>query len=130
MAQLANPTTDDQGNVNLALEQLNIQWMNLRPHNDIDNFHHEIYGICREQIIVVLLPFDIICRHTCTAGRRNEYYVWHALAIKENRTVENKMGQARVGNAWYLREDWMELETEMTGLDWLNHITDWSVIIR
>ncbi len=130
MSQLTNPTTDDQSNINLALEQLNVKWMNLRPDNDIDTFQHEIYGVCQNQIVVVLLPFNIICRHTCSAGKRNRYYVWHALAIKENRTVENKRGQAKVGSAWFLREDWQEA-TEgregLTGLKWLQYITDWGV---
>ncbi len=129
MSRLSNPTTDDQGNVNLALEELRIQWMNLRPDTDIDTFNHEIYGICMQnKIIVVLLPFNIICRHTCTANRRNRYYVWHALAIKENRTVENKKGQAQVGRAWFLRDDWEHRTEGITGLDWLKSVTSMRMV--
>lgn len=131
MSQLEDPTTDDQGNVNLALDELNIKWMNLRPSQNIDTFEQEIYGVCNHQLIVVLLPFNIICRHTCTPTRRDEYYVWHALAIKENRTVEKKMEQARVGSAWFLQDDWNKLSRQrqdLTGVEWLEYITDLQMV--
>ena len=129
MSELQRPTTDDQGNVNQALEYLNIHWMNLKSNDNIDTFEHEVYGVCDHRIIVVLLPFNVICRHTCSAQRRDEYYVWHALAIKENRTVTNKMEQARVGGAWFLREDWEGGRRDLTDVEWLKEITDWKVIL-
>ena len=130
MSRIKKPTTDDQGNVNLALETLDIQWANLRPHQNIDDLEFLIYGTCRLKrikIIVMLLHFGIVCRHTCTPERRNEYFVWHALAIKENRTVVNKKLQAQWGDAWYLCDDWQarsEAAPAIKGLDWLYHITD------
>ena len=131
MSRLKWPTTDDQGNVNLALDKLDIRWMNFKPTQNIDTFEHEIYGVCRNKMIVMLMPFNVVCRHTCSAARREEYYVWHALAIKENRTVENKMSQARVGGAWFLSENWMTLSSQVEGLkgpEWLQHIADPAVI--
>ena len=131
MSRLKWPTTDDQGNVNLALDKLDIRWMNFKRTQNIDTFEHEIYGVCKNKMIVMLMPFNVVCRHTCNAARREEYYVWHALAIKENRTVENKMSQARVGGAWFLSENWMTLSSQAEGLkgpEWLQHIADPAVI--
>ena len=122
MSYLKHPTTDDQGNINLVLDELDIKWTNLNSKEDIDNIHYDIYGIGRHRLSVVLLSFDVICRHTCNPEYRNDYYVWHALAIKENRTVENKIEQAQVGNAWLLNSDWISLGQNLTGLDWLNSI--------
>jgi len=131
MSRLKWTTTDDQGNVNLALDKLEVRWMNFKPSQDIDYFEHEIYGVCKYKIIVMLMPFNIVCRHTCEARRREEYYVWHALAIKENRTVENKMTQAKVGGAWFLREDWMSRSSQaetLRGPQWLEHVADLDVV--
>ena len=45
--------------------------------------------------------------------------------------MENKRGQARVGSAWFLREDWMErsqMREDITAVEWLRFITDWDVV--
>ncbi|CAI8048560.1 hypothetical protein GBAR_LOCUS26768, partial [Geodia barretti] len=60
----------------------------------------------------MLLPETVVCRYICDPGQRNNYYVWHTFAIKENRTVVNKMSQAKVGNAWFLRSDWSTASQE------------------
>lgn len=122
MSSLTHPTTDDQGNINLVLDELDVKWTNLSPKENIDNIHSDIYGTGRHRLNVVLLSFDVICRHTCNAAYRDSYYVWHALAIKENRTVANKIEQARIGNAWFLRLDWLSIGQNLTGLEWLNSI--------
>ncbi|KAL5457715.1 hypothetical protein EMCRGX_G035003 [Ephydatia muelleri] len=122
MSSLKYPTTDDQGNINLVLDELDVKWTNLSPKENIDDIHYDIYGTGRHRLNVVLLSFDVICRHTCNTVYRDSYYVWHALAIKENRTVANKIEQARIGNAWFLRLDWLNIGQNLTGLEWLNSI--------
>ena len=132
MSGIKEPTTDDQGNINLAFHTMGLRWMNLKPKDNIDYLESEIYGLCsRSHLIVMLLPFNVICRQTCMPSRREEYYVWHAVAIKENRTVENKVLGARAGHAWLLAEDWLqrsEAEPLLVGLKWLRHLVDQSTM--
>lgn len=133
MSQLKRPTTDDQGNINLALDFLDISWVRLKPSDNIDNWKSDIHGIIRVKklsptyMFVMLLSFGTVCRHTCAPKDRDKYTVWHALAIKENRTLENKMKQARAGSAWFLSEHWQQLsenKPSLTTVDWLRYITD------
>ena len=131
MSGIKEPTTDDQGNINLAFHTMGLQWMNLKPKDNIDYVESEIYGLCsRAHLTVTLLPFNVICRQICMLSRREEYYVWHAVAIKDNRTVEKKMLGARAGHAWLLAENWLErseAEPLLVGLGWLRHLVDQSM---
>ena len=48
------------------------------------------------------------------------------------RTVLNKMSQAKVGNAWFLRSDWsvasQEAGPHVVGVAWLRHISDPNLV--
>ena len=81
--------------------------------------------MCKNYMIVMLMPETIVCRYVCKAEEKEKYFVWHTYAIKENRTVENKMTQAKVGSAWFLREDWHKrslLRPDFQGTVWLRDI--------
>lgn len=133
-----DPTTDDQGNINKALNFLKIKWMNIRPTQNIDLIHKNLFGVVTleqhpepSKMIVMLMPFNTVCRQTCVPEKRNEYFVWHAVAIKENRTVERKVSQAKVGSAWFLSERWQEISKEnpsLRGVDWLRKVVDPELI--
>ena len=130
MASLKWTTTDDQGSINRVLESLNVKWLDFKSTQNIDHRKEDIFGIVRHQsfkMFIGLLSFEKICRHTCTPERRRDYFVWHALAIKENRTVERKMSQARLGGAWFLSEQWEELshpQPILTPIEWLKLVMD------
>ena len=138
MSSMKDPTTDDQGNINKALYFLKIKWMNIRPTQNIDFIHKNLFGVINleqhpesSKLIVMLMPFSTVCRQTCVPEKRNEYFVWHAVAIKENRTVERKVSQARVGSAWFLSEQWQEISKEnplLRGVDWLRKVVDPELI--
>ena len=134
---MRDPTTDDQGNINKALDFLKIKWMNIRPTQNIDFVEKDIFGVVNfkqselTKMIVMLMPFNTVCRQTCTPQKRNEYFVWHAVAIKENRTVERKVSQAKVGSAWFLSERWQEISEEnpmLRGVEWLRKVVDPELI--
>ena len=138
MSSMNDPTTDDQGNINKALNFLKIKWMNIRPTQNIDLIHKNLFGVVTleqhpepSKMIVMLMPFNTVCRQTCVPEKRNEYFVWHAVAIKENRTVERKVSQAKVGSAWFLSERWQEISKEnpsLRGVDWLRKVVDPELI--
>ena len=138
MSSMKDPTTDDQGNINKALNFLKIKWMNIRPTQNIDFIHKNLFGVVNleqhpesSKLMVMLMPFSTVCRQTCVPEKRNEYFVWHAVAIKENRTVERKVSQARVGSAWFLSEQWQEISEEnpsLRGVDWLRKVVDPELI--
>ena len=110
----------------------NVRWINLDKTRNIDALESEVYGVCRNHMIIMLLPENIVCRYICNPLDKDKYYVWHTFAIKENRTVENKMSQAKVGSAWYLREDWNEqsaIAPTLTGVEWLRAIADKELLV-
>lgn len=133
MSSLKDQITDDQGSINKALEALKVKWVNLKPTENIDHIERDVFGVLNiktprlTKMIVMLMPFSTVCRQTCVPERREDYFVWHAVAIKENRTVERKMSQARVGNAWFLSDDWQRISAEnplLTGVEWLRKVVD------
>ena len=137
MSAMKDPTTDDQGNINKAMDALKIKWMNIRPTQNIDVIHKDIFGMINlkhpepMKMIVMLMPFSTVCRQTCVPEKRNDYFVWHAVAIKENRTVERKVSQARVGSAWFLSERWQEISKRnpsLQGVNWLRKVVDPELI--
>ena len=137
MSGVKDPTTDDQGSINKALETLKVKWMNIKPTDNIDVLERDVFGVVSikspqaMKLIVMLMPFSTVCRQTCMPERRNEYFVWHAVAIKENRTVERKMSQARVGNAWFLSEQWQTISDAnpfLKGVEWLRKVVDPNLI--
>lgn len=137
MSSLKDPTTDDQGNINKALDALNIKWMNLKPTENIDLISRDVFGVIslkflrQAKLVVMLMPFTTVCRQTCVPKKRNDYFVWHAVAIKENRTVERKMTQAKVGSAWFLSEQWQTISDanpSLKGVEWLRAVVDPKLI--
>ena len=106
MSRLKWPTTDDQSNVNFALDKLDIRWMNLKRTQNIDTFEHEIYGVCKNKMIVMLMPFNVVCRHTCNAARREEYYVWHALTRRTGLLRVRWARQEWAGHGFSVRTGW------------------------
>ena len=130
---MKHATTDDQGNINKALDFLNIKWLNIKPTDNIDVLEKDVFGVIdikspkQMKLIVMLMSFGVVCRQTCDPERRNDYFVWHAVAIKENRTVERKISQAKVGNAWFLSEKWQkisEAHPSLKGVEWLKAVVD------
>lgn len=127
MAKREWTTTDDQNSINLVLDSFKIKWMDLRKSDDIEERKHDILGVVRKDkpkfhMFVSLFSFEKVCRRTCSPEKRQNYYVWHALAIAENRTVVNKMNQANMGGAWFLSPQWMELtmtQPTLQGEEWL-----------
>lgn len=137
MSAMKDPTTDDQGNINKALEALKIKWMNLKPSQNIDHIEKNVFGVVSlkhprpMKMIVMLMPFSTVCRQTCVPEKRGEYFVWHAVAIKENRTVERKVSQAKVGSAWFLSEQWQTISEKnptLQGVEWLRAVVDPELI--
>lgn len=126
------PITDDQNSINFCLEHMGIKWTNYVKTEKIENRSEKILGRVpleasggSKYLSVMLMPYTIVCRHVCDPERRDSYYVWHALAIRSQRTVANKMKQAAVGGAWYLRSNWKEVSDqhpEVEGRGWLSHI--------
>lgn len=130
---LKEPTTDDQGNINKALEALKVKWINLKRTDNIDFITNDIFGVVDikrpkpMKMVVMLMSFSTVCRQTCDPKKRDDYFVWHAVAIKENRTVERKMSQARVGNAWFLSNQWQSITQQnptLKGVEWLKAVVD------
>ena len=137
MSQMKNGITDDQGSINKALDTLHVKWLNLEPSQNIDNIDTEVYGAVNVKVphpfkmSVMLMSFNTVCRQTCTPEKKDQYFVWHALAIKENRTLENKIKQAKVGSAWFLSEEWYTTSQNHQGLfgvEWLAHIADRHIL--
>lgn len=131
MAKREWTTTDDQNSINLVLDSLNINWVDFKKgKEDIEKRKYDIFGLVRLskpkfKMFVSLLSFERVCRRTCEPERRSDYFVWHALAIAENRTVANKMNQALLGRAWFLSERWEELTMTQPTLqqeEWLKFV--------
>ena len=125
------PITDDQNTINFCLEHMGMEWTNYNRSERIEDRFTDILGRVllssasagkQEYLTVMLMPYTTVCRHVCEPEARDSYYVWHALAIRSERTVANKKSQASVGGAWYLREDWEEVSgqnPELQGTEWL-----------
>lgn len=137
MGGVKEPTTDDQGSINKALDALKVKWMNIKPTDNIDVMERDVFGVINikslteMKLIVMLMPFSTVCRQTCVPEKRDKYFVWHAVAIKENRTVERKMSQAKVGSAWFLSEQWQTISEQnpfLKGVEWLRKVVDPNLI--
>ena len=137
MGGVKEPTTDDQGSINKALDALKVKWMNIKPTDNIDVMERDVFGVINiksptdMKLIVMLMPFSTVCRQTCVPEKRDKYFVWHAVAIKENRTVERKMSQAKVGSAWFLSERWQTISEQnpfLKGVEWLRKVVDPNLI--
>ena len=119
MSQVAHLPFTDQGLVNMALKSLKVNWDKMSPLN-VDR---DMHGICpgAPQLRAVLLSEEKMCRYSCEGQKRGQYYVWHKPAINKNRTVENKRKRAQEGDAWLLREDWVQVSkmNSLTGVTWL-----------
>ena len=125
------PITDDQNSINFCLEHMGLQWINYNKTERIEDRHLDILGRVmlsgasigkKRYLTVMLMPYTTVCRHVCNPEDRDMYYVWHALAIRTERTVANKKSQASVGGAWHLREDWADISAQnpqLQGTQWL-----------
>lgn len=127
------PTTDDQNSINYCLEYMGVRWTNYNSSERIEDRSSNILGSVLVppergkswKLSVVLLSFVTVCRHTCDPKKRESYYVWHPLAITENRRAARKKRAAKIG-AWYLRDNWKQLSDKnqyLTGTDWLRLIS-------
>ncbi len=113
---------------------MGIRWTNYNKSERIEERSKEILGQVqlsglstgtKSYLNVMLMPYTTVCRHVCDPEKRDSYYVWHALAIRTERTVANKKSQASVGGAWHLRDDWEELSglnPDVKGIEWLKLI--------
>ena len=108
LENLSKQITDDQNSVNFAFEKLGIKWRDVYATSHIEDVYDTVFGY-GTHLKVALLSFDLVCRQTCTISKREDYYVWHAMAIGVNRTVERKQSQAAVGQAWFLNPNWEDL---------------------
>ena len=137
------PITDDQNTINFCLEHMAVQWTNYNKSERIEERSKVILGSVSMPrsgrgggegggggggglLKVMLMPYTIVCRHVCDVEKKDSYYVWHALAIRNERTVANKRKQATVGGAWYLHSNWKELSRECPELkveEWLRYIS-------
>ncbi len=130
MAKREWTTTDDQNSINLVLDSFDIKWIELQKSDNIEDIKHDILGVVRMSrpkfhMFVSLFSFEKVCRRTCSPEKRQDYYVWHALAIGANRTVVNKMNQAKMGEAWFLSSQWEELTIMQPTLqheEWLRFV--------
>ena len=120
MSQVSRYPFTDQGLVNIALRSLGVRWDRAHPVR----FTDDMQGQCDNHLKAVILTEEVICRYTCTEGKRSQYYVWHKPAIKRERTVEKKMERAQDGHAWFLRTDWFSRSIDLTGREWLKHISN------
>ena len=128
-----SPITDDQNSINFCLQHMRLEWTNYNSSEEIEHHNQNIIGRAptmidsRPFLHVMLVPYTTVCRHVCDVEKKNDYYVWHALAIKTNRTVAIKKSQAMLGGAWYLRDDWKRASDENLGLrgtEWLRYIAN------
>ena len=125
------PTTDDQNSINYCLDYMEVRWTNYNSSEKIENRSSDILGSVHNdekswELSVALLPFSKVCRHICDPNKRASYYVWHPLAITKYRPVAEKKGAAKLGGAWYLRDNWKELSDKnrhLAGTDWLQLIS-------
>jgi hypothetical protein len=136
------PITDDQNSINFCLEHMGLEWTNYNNNSEkIENRSKDILGRVALEgkgqdgstnyLSVMLMPYTTVCRHICNPGERDSYYVWHALAIGNERTVAHKRRQAMLGKAWYLQNDWGEVSEQhpdMEGAEWLRHIATQEVL--
>ena len=127
------PITDDQNSINFCLEHMGLEWINYDKSEKIEDRKENILGRvplkekdgADDFLSVMLMPYTTVCRHVCDPSKRNDYYVWHALAIRNERTVANKRRQATLGRAWYLQGNWREISEqypEEEGAEWLRHM--------
>ena len=84
-------TTDDQANINIALEKANIRsennrrnsckilhslshyrWFNFDKTKNIDNLERPVYGLANDDIIVMLLPENKVCMSERERERERE----------------------------------------------------------
>lgn len=130
------PTTDDQNSINYCLEYMGVKWTNYNSRDKIEDRSRYIRGSVElpvppeggksRELSVMLMSYETVCRHICNPDKRESYYVWHPLAIAENRTVTRKKSEAKLGNAWHLRDNWKQLSEEnhnLTGTEWLQLIS-------
>lgn len=127
------PITDDQNSINFCLEHMGLEWTNYNKSEKIEGRSENILGRvpldgkggAGNFLSVMLMSYDTVCRHVCDPKKRDSYYVWHALAIRSERTVANKRRQATVGGAWYLQGNWREISEQYPDVEeteWLRHI--------
>ena len=118
MSELKQNGSDDQLKMNYALDRCNITW-----HQELGGM--ATHGVCSNGLKVTILSTKVICRH-CSPSKATNYYVWHKLASKGE--MDKKAAVARLGKAWFLRDDWnaahhMPVGRKLTGMNWLQSIT-------
>ena len=124
MSNLSKQEDSDQNTVNFVLKELGIKWRGVNATSQPEDIHDTVFGV-GTPLKVALLPYDLACRHTCTISKRENYYVWHAVAVGVNRTVENKQRKADEGKAWFLKPNWEDLSRgNARGEEWLQKIAN------
>ena len=99
--------TNDQYRLNYALQSLGIRW---GMQGDLQ------VGTCWSGLKVLVLPNSMTCRgKSCRLRERNQYYIWHA----GQRTDGGKEAGAKRGNAWFLKENWKDIDRHLIGTAWL-----------
>lgn len=112
-------TESDQQHVNNAMIAINVKWF---THlNCSDPFHCHIFGVGRHGLNITLVPQTILCRRGCNPSLRDHLYLWHYVAPHDG--IKKAKG-LRIGDLWYLREDWSEVcsSSSLTGSDWLRQL--------
>ncbi len=113
---------NDQIRLNHGLAALGITWNGNYRQDQIS----EMYGRCRNNLTVTILPFKFICRYCCHLSLRHQYYIWHQGG---DRDQNSKMAGAAKGHTWFLRKDWEKLSESdgtLKGLPWLQNISIYS----
>ncbi len=119
---LRKQNENDQIRLNHGLDALEITWSSKYREDQTS----EMYGRCRNNLTITVLPLKFICRYGCHTSMRNQYYIWHKGG---DRDQNSKMAGAAKGHTWFLRKDWeevLESDETMKGLPWLQNISIYS----
>ena len=96
-----------------------MQWQgNTAINNSVD-------GRCRRTgLRVTVLPQSEICRYRCSDQKG--FHIWHQLVKKVNSL---KKSVAKENHVWYLRDDWISLDSVGSNGGKFLKDTDWLALI-
>jgi len=74
-----------------------------------------------EDITVIALPQEVVCRNQCNVTRLSSYYAYHPMTTHHVRVKYDVMTAQKV---WRVSNQWnVTLKTNQSKLDWLNEVT-------
>lgn len=119
MNRLSTNTLNDQVKINCALNTMQPDWGDTA---DKDILYDEWVATTPDRLKVTILPSKDVCRQTCKAEKRDQYYIWHRGG---KRDTDGKIKYAIRGRLWFLKKDWeSKRNSSVSGEEWLREITE------